>query len=653
VEIAEDDQYDISASIRGPISDTISGGLTARYFSRGGPFINTWDNSEIGEQESTAVSGVLEFTPNEQLLIRARAYYGHLDDGQPAIFATTTAENNCYFDNGALYAGRGRYYCGIIEPQPINVDWPQQAPGAGQEKDVLQTSLSIDYEFNDAWSMTSITGYNSSDSDVLQDGDYLPTAFQVSNFTPDGFPYAGFEDGPPFDYAYVGSIIDFTFASTSDEDEWSEELRFNYTGDRFTAMIGGYYYDGKSTTQDNRTIPPGGQDIANSNFFAEFARMQGVCAANFLCGSMVPFFGPTIPDPSRNRTENKIRNLAAFGMINYKITDTLGLTVEARYASEKVRQTATLQNLDQPVTDVVEAEETFNSFNPRVTLDWQVTDANMLYILYAEGNKPGGFNSATAIQAGLPVYDEETVESFEIGSKNLFLDGQMIFNFAGYFNRIKGYQLTQNARTGTNTTSAITNAGNADITGFEISVVLQPEAAEGFTITTNWAFNDSEFTEGFDENQGLLNDVADNGLVDCSTGNEFPDVPGCVSAYGSIEGKQIPRTAKNQFYLDFDYRRPFANLSGWYWFVGANYFFESSKFAQVLNLAETGSAELVSARAGMYNERWNFQLWGRNLTGEDHVPSVLRYAEPTGFTRNFAASLRRDTYFGLTATMNF
>ncbi len=58
-------------------------------------------------------------------------------------------------------------------------------------------------------------------------------------------------------------------------------------------------------------------------------------------------------------------------------------------------------------------------------------------------------------------------------------------------------------------------------------------------------------------------------------------------------------------------------------------------------------------RLGFSNENWLLQLFGRNLTGEDAVPGVLRYAEPYEFKRNFAVSPRRDTYFGLRATYNF
>ncbi len=298
---------------------------------------------------------------------------------------------------------------------------------------------------------------------------------------------------------------------------------------------------------------------------------------------------------------------------------------------------------------------TFDSFSPRITIDWKFSDNSMLYALYAEGTKPGGFNGVEAIEAGVPSYAEEEVKSFEIGSKNVFNDGRLTANFALFFNDLDGYQLTQNVRTadGVNTTSAISNAGEAEIFGFEMDTVWYPEAIDGMTLRFNYAWTDSEFTKGYDQNQGVLDDVADNGLNDCSTGDEFPDDDDCTALYGSIKGHEIPRSAEHQAYVDAEYRRAFGN-GGWEWHIGVDYSFESSKWAQVHNLIETGDTSLVGMRAGVTNGKYAFRLWGKNLTGEDSTPLALRYADGAdSFKRSFVGMSRRDTYFGATFTASF
>ena len=650
LELAEDEQFLVSASLSGPLSEVLSGGLTLRHYEMGGPFTNQFDGSDIGEQRSRSVSGVLEFRPSERLSIRARAYYAERDDGQPAVMATRYFDNNCYIDNGSLYGGAGRYFCGEVEPGDISTDWPVQAPDTRDTDENTQLSLKIDYQINDALSFTSITGYNDRDEEFVIDGDYLPTSFHVSNFTPNGFPFGGFADGPPFLYAYAGSMTDFTFATATATENWSQDVQFRFSSDRLQGMFGAYYFDQDRTARDIREVSEAQQGLAQANWFAEFRRMQGLCAANFLCESMAPFFGAAIVVP-RDVNSLSIKNAAVFGMVSFDLADNLGLTLEARYQDEEIDQEAVVQDLGNPADAPVLASASFDGFLPRITLDWRPTPNNMLYLVYAQGTKPGGFNGTVAIEAGIPTFDEEDVDSIEIGAKNVFADGQVTANFAAFFNQVDGYQLTQNVRSGQNTTSATVNAGDADIFGLEAEIQARPQAAEGLTLTLNYAWTDTEFQRGFDQNQGVLLDAADDGMINCSTGDQFPEVDGCTSLFGDIKGKRIPRTAKHQLFADAEMRRPLAG--GWSWFIGANLAYESSKFAQVHNEAETGDATLVNLRLGLASDRYAIRVWGRNLTGEDTAYTVLRYAEPEAFRRNFAVAPRRDATFGVTVSANW
>ena len=106
-------------------------------------------------------------------------------------------------------------------------------------------------------------------------------------------------------------------------------------------------------------------------------------------------------------------------------------------------------------------------------------------------------------------------------------------------------------------------------------------------------------------------------------------------------------------FLDAEYRRPFGG-GNWEWFAGANFFHESSKFAQVTNFIETGDASVVNARLGFANDNFVISLWGKNINGEDSTPLVLRYADGNdSFKRSFVGTQRRDTHWGITATANF
>ena len=649
VQMAQFDQYQVTAALAGPLSATVSAGVNVRHFERGGPFTNEYDDSEIGEQQSQSISAFVELNPNDRLSILARAYRGKRDDGHPPVMATRYFDNNCYMDDGTFYGGAGRYYCGVVEPGPINTDWTIQVPEAEDSDNHTRIGIRADLDLTDSMTLTWITGMSEREETFVIDGDYQPTSFHVANFTPNGFPYGGFADGPPFLYGYVGQMSDFTFATATDIDTVSQEVQLAFDAGRARGMLGAYYYGEDRTSRDIREVSEAQQGLAAANWAAEFARLRAICAASFLCESMAPFFGSTIVVP-RDENDISIVNTAVFGMISVDIGESLGLTFEGRFQDEEIEQHAVVQDLGSPPADPVTAEAGFDGFLPRVTVDWRPNDRSLVYALYAAGTKPGGFNGTVAIEAGIPTYDEEEARGFELGYKTVLADGQITANLAWFSNEIEGYQLTQNVQAGQNATSATVNAGDADISGFEAEITARPEAMPGVTLRLNYAWTDPEFSEGYDQNEGLLLDVVDDGLTNCSTGKQFPEVESCTgnATFGSIAGKQVPRTANQQLFADVEVRRPMDN--GWEWYAGANYAFESSKFAQVHNEAETGDTTLVNLRGGLVSDRYDVRLWARNVGGEDTPYNVLRYAEPEAFRRNFAVAHRPDTQVGVTVT---
>ena len=340
--------------------------------------------------------------------------------------------------------------------------------------------------------------------------------------------------------------------------------------------------------------------------------------------------------------------------MNWHITPTINLGFEGRYSEEKIEQTVFDFDLGdmRPLPDVAEA--TFKKFAPRVTFDWQATPDNLFYAIYAEGQKPGGLNGPVAIAAGVPTFEEEDNQTFEVGFKNTFADGLITFNLAGFTSKIEGYQLTQLAQTATNSVSATVNAGDARINGFEVEFGARP--TNNLTLTANYAFARSEFTQGFDQNEGVLLDAADDQRVNCSTGFQIPGEPCLIgntpnSLYGSIEGRRIPRAPLHQVFADVDWRTP-VGTTDWEVFAGGNVTYTSSSFAQVSNLAETGDATIVDLRAGVQSDLYKVQFYVKNLLDEDSVQQIIRYADPS-FRRNFIAGLRPGRRFGVIVSAGF
>jgi iron complex outermembrane recepter protein len=654
VDLAEDDRYEATANVRGPLAEGLGIALGGRVLDNAGAFRNAFDGTRIGKQQSYSGFGLLQFDNGGPVRASLRANYNVLDDGQPAIFAQPANANNCFPDNGTLYRGQRRYFCGVIQPQAVNTDYRRQfvdPENVGLESKTLNAAFRMDFDFSDEITLTSLTGYNRRTANTKTDGDYSPNSFNMVIFAFGATGPAPAPIVPPRTTrftAFATSVQDFTFSNRQVADDWSQELRLAYEGERLQLMLGGYYFDQSDVSRDTRVVPPGSLARAQANSAAATASL---CAQLPTCGIFTPIAvtAANLPE-SRNVNQFDIENKAIFGSVTFDITDTLSISAEGRYAEEKIRQSTLTFNNGQaiPLPRVVQA--TFKEFTPRFTLSWQASPTNLFYAVYAEGQKPGGFNSNQAILAGFPTFEPEDNKTYEIGTKNTFFDGKLTANLALYHTEVKGYQITQNVSVPPNQVSLTRNGGNARVNGAELELLIRP--VRNFTVTANYSYVNAKFTAGTDENLGLINDLLDDSLVNCSIGDEFPAIAGCQSRFGSIRGKRVPRAPEHTMFVDVDYRTPVSN--DWDFFVGSNVNMISTSFDQVLNFAETGGSVVVDARLGFQSDRFRVMAYARNLFDEDSVAQIIRYADANAdLRRNFIAGLRPPRRIGIIFTASF
>ncbi|HVZ33439.1 MAG TPA: TonB-dependent receptor, partial [Polyangiaceae bacterium] len=79
-------------------------------------------------------------------------------------------------------------------------------------------------------------------------------------------------------------------------------------------------------------------------------------------------------------------------------------------------------------------------FDWRVGTEYDVSKENMLYATVTTAHKAGGFNdtirdSMTQLPENPPLYKPESIISFEVGSKNMFLDRHLKFNASAFVYR--------------------------------------------------------------------------------------------------------------------------------------------------------------------------------------------------------------------------
>jgi iron complex outermembrane receptor protein len=183
-----------------------------------------------------------------------------------------------------------------------------------------------------------------------------------------------------------------------------------------------------------------------------------------------------------------------------------------------------------------------------------------------------------------------------------------------YFNDVEDQQLTTNIEgPGGVPQSVLANVGKTEVFGVPNSIPTSPSPTTGRPGFI-YAWTDSEIKER------ISTDQAD--LVGNVTG--FTTLANYYNEFGDVSGKQSPRVPENQFALFSRYDIPFS------WggmFVGADYTFEESKYAQEHNLIETGDRSLLGARIGANWQNWQLTAWVKNLTDDDTPLDIIRYID--------------------------
>jgi outer membrane receptor protein involved in Fe transport len=169
----------------------------------------------------------------------------------------------------------------------------------------------------------------------------------------------------------------------------------------------------------------------------------------------------------RTISDAKIRSMAAFGELYWKLTDTLKVTAGLRYTDDKKTQaiipsqlltSTSIQgggNVDRGYPQYGERVQKWGRFTGRFAIDWKpdvsFSDSTLVYGSFSRGYKAGGsnprgndFDVGTTSYTRLPDdFAPEDVNAFEIGTKNSFAGGKLMFSVAAFLNDYKNYQIAQ------------------------------------------------------------------------------------------------------------------------------------------------------------------------------------------------------------------
>ena len=327
--------------------------------------------------------------------------------------------------------------------------------------------------------------------------------------------------------------------SNSDNSAWSAEAIISSDFDgAFNFLLGGIYAETHLTE--------------NSYYVNAFAidYIAGVLGASNGGYLGTPFF--------RNNTRDfRLKSYGIFGEAYVDLSDTLKITAGLRYNNDKksVEARSTLASFlvpfgqtgnafDSPFVGGFDADPgtpgnqlvqtrsvAFDEITGRFVVDWQFTPDNLIYASYSRGYKSGGINPPLQPIFAVPEsFGPEQIDSFEIGSKNVFAGGAFILNATAFYYKYKGLQLSRIiARTSVNDTI------DADVYGAEVEAVVRPDPDWminlGFSYLKTKVKGDQLFSNPRDPGGGRADAVI---IKDITNGSNCAVVPGTAgNAVGS------------------------------------------------------------------------------------------------------------------------
>ena len=391
--------------------------------------------------------------------------------------------------------------------------------------------------------------------------------------------------------------------------------------------------------------------------------------------------------------------LAAFGSIDYALTDTIEASLALRYDREKRNVTnlvptdatqtfidldfnpatadpfnAGLSPLVNPNGVIPDQEETFDQLQPKASLTWDINDNTTVYGSWGVGFKAGGFNNsgsaatvnifnnglisavsgtnfAETVGSALPViedsFDKETSSAFEVGFKTSALDNRLKLSAAGYYTDVTDMQFFEFFVGGFGLLRVVSNIDEVELFGAEFGADFA--ATDYLNLYVGANFTESEIKANSSRTDTVGNKSPYTPEFTLNAGGDFTfplsnDFDVVLRADGQLVGDTWFHTVQEGdratiFNPLFEIGNPAAGFGPGTGFLGTGNFANSLR----------DSYFTLDLRAGIQNDTWSITAFAQNVTDNDFVEEVIPAPE---FGGSFLApgALRR---FGVEAGFKF
>lgn len=433
-------------------------------------------------------------------------------------------------------------------------------------KQIQYYSLDINYTL--PWAeLVSATGYNNTRTSQPTDASYT---YGVA------FPFFGLPAGES-QYLYSLHLQKFT-----------QEVRLQSLPDTRLEWLAGVFftYENSKNFQSPSALTLTGEPIDGFN----------------------PLFVGQLPS-----TYNEY---AAFGSVNYHVTDDLEVLGGMRYSENNQvfsefgggPLTGPISLLDQKSHEGV---ATYSS-----GIRYHITDKVMAYLRIASGYQPGGPN--LAVKGLPPTFGSDTLTNYEVGVKSQFWDDRVLVDVDAFEIDWNDIQLLSNGA-GFN---YVLNGGSARSRGIEANASVRPIA--GLVLDGTFAYIDSVLTQ---------------------------DVP----EIGGVNGDRLPNVPRFSGSFRASYSQPISEE--WMGNIGAGVRVEGSRYSDVNSAYDSRRIPAYAAldlNASISDERYTIQIFAKNITDEHASLTYLPLVnQATGSLTQIEATTIQPRVIGLSVDAKF
>ena len=136
-------------------------------------------------------------------------------------------------------------------------------------------------------------------------------------------------------------------------------------------------------------------------------------------------------------------SVAVYGEATVPLLDCLSATLGIRYTSDEKGLTTSNSGPESHALVLAPTHEshTWTGASPRAILQYQATDADMLYLSYSEGFRSGGYNGRATSLTMLAPYNPEYVDAYELRFKSEPLGNWLRLNGDVYWDSYRTFRL--------------------------------------------------------------------------------------------------------------------------------------------------------------------------------------------------------------------